>query len=287
MALRRTGGALERWSSFPRGARMATAAAAAASACLAGWALLALAGHDLGASAAALGGAAVLLSASGTISVRMASRVHRLIARQRRYRLVDLRALPDRRAVAVRGVVVARQTAASALDGRSAVWSVTRLRRWPWMWTAAGSFFHEVAFDFMVDDGTDEPILIEVKGGMLLDPFPADRRVQFMSTTLLEIDHPFLTRLRLGGRMASAAEVNIAAGDVVEVVGRLCHRLDPSAPAESTREPPRRRALRGGLRVPVMVRRVAVPDAGLARVRRLLPKGPPSSSAGEPPIRRF
>jgi len=192
--------------------------------------------------------------------------------------------MPDRRAVAVRGVVVARRTSASALDGRAAVWSLGRFRR---RGLPAAGFFHEVAFDFLLDDGTDEPLLVEVAGGMLLDPFPPDRRVQFQSTTLLEIDHPFLTKLRLGHREVRAAEINIAAGEVVEVVGRLAHRLDPSAPAESGREPPQRRSLRSGMRVPVMVRRLDAPDAALARVRRLLPKGPPDATAGEPPVRRF
>jgi len=83
------------------------------------------------------------------------------------------------------------------------------------------------------------------------------------------------------------AEISIAPGDVVEVVGRLSRRLDPTAPSESGRELPQRRALRSGTRVPVMVRKVSPPDMALARVRRTIPKGPPSSSPGEPPIRRF
>jgi hypothetical protein len=36
-----------------------------------------------------------------------------------------------------------------------------------------------------------------------------------------------------------------------------------------------------------MVKKVHGPDPDLARVRRLLPKGPPSTSPGEPPVRKF
>ncbi|HET6283445.1 MAG TPA: hypothetical protein VFH73_20980, partial [Polyangia bacterium] len=199
-------------------------------------------------------------------------------------RVSELRGVPDRRAVAVRGVVVARRTAASALDGRRAVWSLSRFRKGQWV---SADFFHEVALDFLLDDGTDEPIWVEVSGGMLLDHFPADERVQFHSTTLLELDHPFLTRLRLDDREVLGAEINIAPGDVVEVVGRLSRRLDPSAPSDSGRDPPHRRALRSGTRVPVMVKKVNHPDMELARVRRLVPKGPVSTTPGEPPIRKF
>ena len=122
---------------------------------------------------------------------------------------------------------------------------------------------------------------------MLVDAFPPAERVQFRSTTLLEIGHPFLTRLRLDDREVFASELTIAPGDVVEVVGRLSRRLDPTASSESGREQPRRRALRSGTRVPVMVKRVVTPDLDLSRVRRLLPKGPPTASPGEPPVRKF
>jgi hypothetical protein len=149
------------------------------------------------------------------------------------------------------------------------------------------TFFHEAAFDFLLDDGTDEPIWVEVAGGMLVDPFPADERVQFRSTTLLELDHPFLTRLRLDEREVRGAEIVIAPGDVVDVVGRLSRRLDPTAPSESGRDQPQRRSLRSGARIPVMVRRGQTSDPDLARVRRLVPKGSPSVTPGEPPVRKF
>ena len=239
---------------------------------------------SLGIALAAAGAAAALTSAWGPLGVRLANRLHRLVASLHRRRVFELRALPDRRAVAVRGVVIARRTAASALDGRLAVWSLTRFRRGAWL---SADFFHEAAFDFLLDDGTDEPIWIEVAGGLLLDPFPPGERVQFHSTTLLEIEHPFLTRLRLDSREVLGAELTIAPGDVVEIVGRLSHRLDPTAPSASGRDQPQRRALRSGTRVPVMLKKLVTPDPELARVRRLLPKGPPSTSPGEPPIRKF
>jgi hypothetical protein len=270
--------------SFPRGVRAATAATSSAAAGLAAWGVLAMAGNELGVAAAAAAAAAALSTAWGPIGVGLANRLHRLIASHRRYRVSELRAVPDRRAVAVRGVVMARRTSASALDGRAAVWSLVRFRKGAWF---ATDFYHETAFDFLLDDGTDEPIWIEVGGGMLLDSFPPDDRVQFHSTTLLEIDHPFLTRLRLDDRDVLGAEITIAPGDVVEVVGRLSRRLDPTAPSETGRDPPQRRALRSGTRVPVMVKKVRTPDLDLSRVRRLLPKGPPSSSPGEPPVRKF
>ena len=282
--LARTGGAVARWISFPRGVRLATAATSTLAATLAAWGVLALAGNELGVAAAAVVAGAALGSASGALGVRLANRLHRLIASRRRYRVSELRPLPDRRAVAVRGVVVARRTASSALEGRQVVWSLVRFRKSTLLPT---DFFHEVAFDFLLDDGSDEPIWVEVEGGMLLDPFPPAERVQFGSTTLLEIEHPFLTRLRLDDREVRGAELTIAPGDVVEVVGRLSRRIDPTAASESGRDQPRRRALRSGTRVPVMVKRVLQPDLDLSRVRRLLPKGPPTASPGEPPVRKF
>ncbi len=283
-ALARTGGPLARWISFPRGVRVATAATTTAAAGLAAWGVLAMAGNEFGVAVAAAAAATALSAASGPLGVRLANRLHRLIARHRRYHVSELRAIVDRKAVAVRGVVVSRRTAASALAGRASVWSLARFRKGTWL---SADFFHEVAFDFLLDDGTDEPIWIEVAGGMLLDRFPADQRMQFGSTTLLELDHPFLTRLRLDDREVRASEINIAAGDVVEVVGRLSRRLDPTAPSDSGRAPPHRRVLRSGTRVPVMIRKVTEPDLDLSRVRRLPPKGPPDTTPGEPPVRKF
>jgi hypothetical protein len=36
-----------------------------------------------------------------------------------------------------------------------------------------------------------------------------------------------------------------------------------------------------------MIKKVGAPDLDLSRVRRLVPKGPPNSSPGEPPVRKF
>jgi hypothetical protein len=286
LALSRTGGPVARWVSFPKAVRTTTAATSAAGLGLGAWGLFVLAGgYGFAPGAAAMAAGIGLAAASGPIGVRLANRLHRFIARSRRYRISELRGLPDRRAVAVRGVVLSSRTAASTLDTRPIVWSLTRFRRGrP---PLARAFFHEVAFDFMLADGTDEPIWVEVSGGMLIDRFSADRRVQFQSTTLLDIDHPFLTQLRIRDKHVRAAEIAIAAGDVIEVVGRLSRRLDPTAPSDSGREPPHRRALRSGTRVPVMVRRIVEPDLELGRVRRLLPRGAPDASPGEPPVRKF
>jgi hypothetical protein len=284
VALARTGGVIARWISFPRGVRLATAATSSVAAGLAAWGMLAMAANDLGVAAAAAGAAAALSTAWGPLGIRLATRLHRLVASQRLFRIAELREIPDRRAVAVRGVVVARSTAGSVMDGRPTVWSLARFRK---PTSFARSFFHEAAFDFLLDDGTDEPIWVEVEGGMLLESFPAEERVQFHNATLLEIDHPFLTRLRLDGRQVWASEINVYPGDVIEVVGRLARRMDPSARAESGRSTPMRRALRSGTRVPVMIKKLDRHDAALARVRRLAPKGPPTVSPGEPPLRKF
>jgi hypothetical protein len=283
--LSRTGGPIARWVSFPRGVRTVTAATSTLALGLGVWGLVVFAGYGLAPGAVAIVAGLALAGSAGPIGVRLANRLHRLISRRRRYRISELRGLPDRRAVAVRGVVLASRTAASPLDTRPIVWSLTRFRLGPS--ALARAFFHEVAFDFMIADGTDEPIWIEVSGGMLIDRFGADRRVQFQSTTLLDIDHPFLTGLRIRDRKVRAAELAIAAGDIVEVVGRLSRRLDPTAPSDSGREPPHRRVLRSGTRVPVMVRRIVEPDLELARVRRLSPRGGPDESPGEPPVRKF
>jgi hypothetical protein len=283
-ALVRTGGALARWISFPRGVRMATAATSSAAAGLAAWGMLAVAGNDLGIAAAAAGAAAALSTAWGPIAVRLASRIHRLVAQRRLVPIAELRTIPDRRSVAVRGVVIAMRTAASALDGRAAVWSLTRFRGGGW---PMRSFFHEAAFDFLLDDGTDEPVWVEVAGGMLIDFFPPEERVQFHSTTLLELEHPFLTRLRIDNRHVRASEIQIVPGDAVEVVGRLSRRLDPTVRSQSGRDPPQRRTLRSGTRVPVLIKKLSAADAAFARVRRLAPPDGPILSPGEPPLRRF
>ena len=73
----------------------------------------------------------------------------------------------------------------------------------------------------------------------------------------------------------------------VFVAAEAGRRLDPTAPSDSGREPPHRRALRSGTRVQVMVRRIVEPDLELGRVRRLLPRGAPDASPGEPPVRKF
>jgi hypothetical protein len=284
VALTRTGGAIARWISFPRGVRFATAATSSAAAALAAWGMVAMAANDLGIAAAAAGAATALSAAWGPLGVRMANRIHRLIARRRLHRIAELRKIPDARSVAVRGVVIARRTAASALDGRAAVWSLTRFRRGAWF---TRSFFHETAFDFLLDDGSDEPIWIEVAGGMLLDPFPAEERVQFHSTTLLEIEHPLLTRLRIDQAELWASEIDILPGDTIEVVGRLSRRLDPTARSASGRDPPHRRTLQSGMRVPVLIKKVKTPDAALARVRRSPAHEPPALTPGEPPLRKF
>src|SRR5262245_22053096 len=283
-ALVRTGGALARWISFPRGVRLATAATSSVAAGLAAWGMVAVAANDLGIAAAAAGAAAALSTAWGPIAVRLATRLHRLVARRRLVRIAELRAIPDRRSVAVRGIVVAQRTAVSALDGRAAVWSLTRFRGGTWF---TRNFFHETAFDFLLDDGTDEPIWIEVAGGMLIEPFPPEERVQFHSTTLLELEHPFLTRLRIDSRNVRASEIQILPGDAVEVVGRLSRRPDPTVRSQSGRDPPQRRTLRSGTRVPVLIKKLSASDAALARVRRIAPPGAPELSPGEPPLRRF
>lgn len=284
-ALSRVGGPIARWISFPRGVRTTTAATSGVALGLGAWGMLVLAGAHFTPGTAAIAAGLGLASSAGPLGVRMADRLHRLIALRRRFRISELRGVPDRRAVAVRGVVMAIRTAASPLDHRALVWSLTRFRRRRPPFVRA--FFHEVAFDFMLADGTDEPIWVEVKGGMLIDRFGPDQRVQFQSTTLLEIDHPFLTGLRIHGQEVRSAEIAIAGGDVVEVVGRLSRRLDPSAPSDSGREPPQRRVLRSGTRVPVMIRRIAEPDLELARVRRLSPRRTPDINPGEPPVRKF
>ena len=204
--------------------------------------MLAVAANDLGIAAAAAGAAAALSTAWGPIAVRLASR-HSPSGRAapaRAHRRSARRSPIGARSPCAASSI-ARRTAASALDGRAAVWSLTRFRGGGW---PSRSFFHESAFDFLLDDGTDEPIWVEVAGGMLLEPFPPEERVQFHSTTLLELEHPFLTRLRLDSRQVRASEIQIVPGDAIEVVGRLSRRLDPTVRSESGRDPPQRRTLR-------------------------------------------
>src|SRR5439155_16582982 len=116
---------------------------------------------------------------------------------------------------------------------------------------------------------------------MVIETFPPEARVQFHSTTLLELEHPVLTRLRIDSRHVRASEIQILPGDAIEVVGRLSRRLDPTVRSQSGREPPQRRTLRSGTRVPVLVKKLLTSDSALARVRRIAPPGVPALTPGE------
>ncbi|HET6282592.1 MAG TPA: hypothetical protein VFH73_16630, partial [Polyangia bacterium] len=91
VALTRTGGAIARWISFPRGVRFATAATSTAAAALAAWGVLAMAGNEFGVAVAAATAATALSAASGPLGVRLANRLFRLIANHRRFRVSELR----------------------------------------------------------------------------------------------------------------------------------------------------------------------------------------------------
>src|SRR6185503_854954 len=88
-ALTRTGGPLARWISFPRGVRVATAATTTVAAGLAAWGVLAMAGNEFGVAVAAAAAATTLSAASGPLGVRLANRLHRLIARHRRHHVSE------------------------------------------------------------------------------------------------------------------------------------------------------------------------------------------------------
>src|SRR5262245_1079378 len=79
-ALVRTGGALARWISFPKGVRLATAATSSAAAGLAAWGMVAVAGNDLGIAGAAAGAAAALSTAGGPIAVGLGAPLPRPVA---------------------------------------------------------------------------------------------------------------------------------------------------------------------------------------------------------------
>ena len=182
---------------------------------------------------------------------------------------------PIGRSVAVRGIVVARRTAASALDGRAAVWSLTRFRKGAWL---ARSFFHEAAFDFLLDDGTDEPIWIEVAGGMLLDRFPPEERVQFHN------DDAAGARASVPDAAAARQPGGVGVRDPDPAGRRDRGRRPAVAPSRSdgalavgARSAAAAHAAIGDARAGHDQEAVVRPDAALARVRRLAPKGPPRS----------
>ena len=174
------------------------------------------------------------------------------------------------------------------------------LRRWTgarrsgrWRASARGTccradFFHEVAFDFLLDDGTDEPIWIEVAGGMLLDPLPG-RAAHAVPQHDAAGDRASVPHAPAPRRPRGAARPRSTSPPATSSRSwAACRAVSiRRAPSESGRAPPQRRALRSGTRVPVMVRKVTEPDLDLSRVRRLLPKGPPDTTPGEPPMRRF
>ena len=130
VALTRTGGAIARWISFPRGVRFATAATSTAAAALAAWGMLAMAGErsrHRGGGGRRGDGALRRLGAAGRADRQPAAPPDR--APPPATGSPSCARSPTRASVAVRGVVVARRTAASALDGRAAVWSLARFRQ--------------------------------------------------------------------------------------------------------------------------------------------------------------
>jgi hypothetical protein len=142
-AMVRTGGAVARWISFPRGVRTITAATSGVALALTLWGLAALVGTSFIPALAGLAAGLGLSAASGPLGVRLANRLHRIVARHRMRRISELRGLADRRAVAVRGVVIAARTGQSLLDSRSVVWCLTRFRRG--RSPLSRSFFNEAA----------------------------------------------------------------------------------------------------------------------------------------------
>ena len=72
-------------------------------------------------------------------------------------------------------------------------------------------------------------------------------------------------------------------GDAIEVVGRLSRRLDPTARAESGRNPPQRRTLRSGTRVPVMIKKLVGARRGARRACGAFPpRARPTSRRASP-----
>src|SRR4051794_18184085 len=80
--LSRTGGAIARWISFPRGVRFATAATSSAAAALAAWGLIAMAATDLGIAAAAAGARTAPWAAMGPPGHAVAGRTRPLVSRR-------------------------------------------------------------------------------------------------------------------------------------------------------------------------------------------------------------
>jgi hypothetical protein len=133
-----------------------------------------------------------------------------------------------------------------------------RWRRW----------LHEAAVDFDLVDAAGAYIRVHVDGGHLFAPAArelADYPVAALtsrplSPSLVALWGAGAAGLVAPGGVLSAAEIALAPGALVEIIGEKTGTVDPTAaPSPGGRAPPMRAALRSG-RVPLIITPASVPE---------------------------
>ena len=124
---------------------------------------------------------------------------------------------------------------------------------------------------------------------MLVATFAVCTTEHIISGILPALAHDLTVDIPTAGLLITGYAVSVAVGGplLALLTGRLSRRLDPTVRSQSGRDPPQRRTLRSGTRVPVLIKKLSAADAAFARVRRLAPPDGPVLSPGEPPLRHF
>jgi hypothetical protein len=129
---------------------------------------------------------------------------------------------------------------------------------------------HEAGTDFLLDDGSGEPVLIVIDGARLVESDVDPKQFRPLDPALLKkleaLDPPAALKdcfndwridMERRGPFSPAfgSEQVLCDGDEVEVVGYRCRVVDQTVTARLERDTPFRAALRGGEGMPLLIAR--------------------------------
>jgi hypothetical protein len=167
--------------------------------------------------------------------------------------------------VRVRGRIRAQRTIPALLGDRRAVF-----RRLAFQIYSVHAV-HEAAVDFLIDDGSGEPVLVLVDGARWLDdgghpddfaPLPIEMRDTLAALDPTPAVQDCLNDWKIdaarkgaGIRVARGLERTLSDGDTVEVIGYRSHVVDQTAAMRLARDTPFRAALQGSGELPLLITR--------------------------------
>jgi hypothetical protein len=168
----------------------------------------------------------------------------------------------DGELVRIRGRIRAQNRISALVDKRPVVFRRLAFRFY------SLQVVHEAGCDFLVDDGSGEPVLIVIDGARLvaddagaesdrpLDPEVLDRLEALDPPPALQ-DYFNDWRIDMAQRglfsPAAGNERVLCEGDSVEVVGYRCRVVDPSVTSRLERDTPYRAALQGSAAMPLLM----------------------------------